>query len=446
LLLNTVLLLLQRLSGDAAAAASSDPNTATGACDGTDKALADLCRVPGGICHAFCVPQEGATVAAACAYRGTYINDLVSFRDPAEAAFASQGNVSVAKIYRFTTPALAGFPSNDCDMDNAIGDMAETFLGSRPAAAADTANANTNTTAANFTATVTRRKHISFKLESTHAWNCPYATMAAELCATLLVPTGFDTDSAKNKMGEAIVMEKRFGGVDGSAVRDSVLLYNPESQTEQTLMYQLFAQNASVSKLNFGDTSQVPAVCISSDCVARDFTAGSFRFTAGTAFPKGAFQNITKANAVRLEFHVALENGAQSDNDAAVVAKQDNSMIWLESNRTQFCLDFDTSFLYGAYDRNVRVFEKELRVGTARVSLADVATVSASIAVFVDLLLDDEVKNFCTGTDCMLLYGQVLTVADRPVKPSASVAAVIMGGVALISSIIGLLRQSHRRG
>ena len=390
------LLLVSSLGLLGSAAASNPPDPKTGACGNTDKEVADLCQVPGGVCHSFCVPVEGAPPCkenCPCEFRGSYIGDLVSFHDQAETASAANGDISATKVYRFATPAFAGFPKNDCDLKSAVGSMAKNFLGST-------------------------RKHVSFELKKTDGWKCASGNGTEQACATPLMPSSLTTESATNAGGKAILMGKGFG-VDRHSVRDIIEYRTSVSQTEQTLMYQLFARDASVAKLNFGDAAKAPAVCIAPGCAPRNFTAGSFKFTVGTTFSSNGLE---KFDAVRLEFLVSLENGAVADNDAVIVAKQDNSKIVFASNKTLFELDFDLNFLYGTYNREINVFETDLGVGNARISA--VAPSTFELKVFVDLIVDSKVKTFCKNKICMLLYDPALSVADgapkRPVgfKPS----------------------------
>ena len=265
--------------------------SATGACGTTDREVADLCNVPGGVCHSFCVSSDASSTA--CDYRGSYVGPLVSFHDQGTAAEAAGGDMSATKIYRFAPPAFVGFPNN-CngpEFYEAVDASGSEFLGAG-------------------------RKHVSFELYET---TCSMTTEVAETiaegefkCETPMVPPILLAETAPESetAGKSVMTGKSFG-VDLNSVRDKVS-YRTDTQTDQTLMYQLFLRPASISKINFGDISATPRVCIQPECAAKSVTAGQFKFTVGTEIDDA----VLVADTVRLVFKIALENGVEADGDA----------------------------------------------------------------------------------------------------------------------------------
>ena len=370
-----------------------------GACGTTDREVADLCYVPNGVCHSFCVSSDPSSTS--CDYRGSYVGPLVSFHDQMTAVDEAGGDVSQTKIYRFAPPSFVGFPDN-CDVPEfyeAVDASGSEFLAAG-------------------------RKHVSFELHetlcsinATVAESVPEGTFKCE--SPMVPPTLLSENSPEADWPGKSVMTGKSFGVDQYSVRDQVS-YRTDTQTDQTLMYQLFLRPATVDKINFGDRFAPPRVCIQAGCEGKTVSAGQFKFTVGTQIQ----QAILAADTVRLSFKLALENGVAADGDTLDTTLAEQGRLVFSSpspsptatEPIDFTVDFARNFLYGAYDSGTAAFDGSgIGVGLASVS---VVQTDLSAVVHVDLALNDDLKAACEGVTCMLLYDPDLVIGDAGEPPA----------------------------
>jgi len=359
----------------------------------TDQEVVDICDLPDGICHSFCVSNDPKSTS--CEFRGSFIGDMVAFHDQTLAEEKSCSNMKNIKIYRLSTPEFAGLPRK-CDgtaMDQGSRDFLNPSKG---------------------------RKHVSFELHSTQ-W------CTSDNCTEILPPDLLLDSCPKKTDGNYTKLSGLSMGADKYSVRDQMTYNEPDGYNNgvaQTLMYQLFGRNISISKIGFGRAQDPVSTCIAENCTARSFGAGEWKFTSVTGLENGTPASITK---IRMRINVKLENAdTATDKLEALGGGQFRfNASTADGNQTSFVVSLDTDYLWAAQPRGDIFSSSGISKSTAGKASIVLPTASEitpqpmTLIVYIDLELDTTYKAACENKACTLIYDPKVT-AQVPKASKAS--------------------------
>jgi len=345
----------------------------------TDQEVVDICDLPDGICHSFCVSNDPKSTS--CEFRGSFIGDMVAFHDQTLAEEKSCSNMKNIKIYGLSTPEFAGLPRK-CDgtaMDQGSRDFLNPSKG---------------------------RNHVSFELHSTQ-W------CSSDNCTEILPPDLLLDSCPKKTDGNYTKLSGLSMGADKYSVRDQIMYREPpnfNNGVRQLLMYQLFGRDVSINKIGFGRAEDPDTACIAAGCEEKSFAAGQWKFTAVTGLDATP-EDITK---IRLEIHVILEGGDEATDSIEELEEG----LWRFNATTDagdeasFTLSLDSEYFYAAVDF-YDIFDDGIGEDPAvgHVSFAyDEENEPMVMTVFIDLELDYDFKALCESQACTLMYDPTICV------------------------------------
>ena len=424
--------------------------TGDGSCGWTVAEMIDICDVSEGVCTSNFLNSDPVIDSNASDYRLNYVGNIISLHDQASAAFANGDDVSVIKDYRFTSAVMAG-------LDGACSSTLYTQMAEDMRFAYRMIDDEETLATRGLETNEISIPHIKFTLQDT----CAAETGGS--CENMM-PESLYNNIPENPMPtdwtDRAKLDGLAYGVDQNSVRDTQTYRSPDMALTQTFSYQIFTQNTSFDRLNFGDISQPPDICFQADCAAADVNPGQFKFTVASAMGSDYLSDLFDsgdAQAIRLVFdiefvHVDLARGdtievldtssssggtysfslrvGSSYYDTISSGSSDESSLGAYTNDTLY-LEFASDFLYGSYYRDNNYGDHFTDVISKPAVISVSALTETHYRVNVDLTVDSDIIAYCndnTGnvpddasepTMCMILYDPYISLNGLapPVDP-----------------------------